>query len=357
MHFVFAPTTGDWTRWGISAGIFAGFLLLAFASKFILTSVIGAFTRKTKTILDDLIIKALTAPVFALLVAGGLWIALTNLSELDKIEDIIHKVFTIIFIGIFTVALVKVVHALLEWYGTEVATRTASDIDDKLVPVFRRIADVIIYILAFLVMLGRLGWDIGPYLAGLGIGGLAVALALQPTLSNFLSGTYVISDSIIRKGHYIMLDNGTEGNIEDIGWRTTKIRTWQGNLVIMPNSRLSDAIVTDYERPDESMAFSIDCGVSYNSNLQQVEKITLEVARNLMQTNPVGVKDFEPVLRFKQFGDSNINFSVVMKGIDRPAQFVLKHEFIKQLHARFQQEGIDIEYPVRKLLFGNNLPK
>jgi len=354
MHFAFAPTADDWTRWGISAGIFAGFLLLAFASRFILTRVVGIFTRKTKTIIDDLIIKALTAPVFAALVVAGVWIALARLDELTKYIDNIHKGFIIVYIAIFAVAIVRVAHALLEWYGTEVAARTQTDIDDRLIPIFRRIADVIIYLIAFMVMLDRLGWNIGPYLAGLGIGGLAVALALQPTLSNFLSGTYVISDSIIRKGHYIMLDNGTEGNIEDIGWRTTKIRTWQGNLVIMPNSRLSDAIVTDFERPDESMAFSVDCGVSYNSNLDQVEKVVLEVATKLMNNHPAGVKDFEPVLRFKQFADSNINFSVVMKGIDRPAQFILKHEFIKQLHTRFQKEGIEIDYPVRKLLFRNN---
>jgi len=354
MHFVFAPTTADWTRWGISAGIFSGFLLLAFASKFILTSVVSIFTRKTKMIIDDLIIKALTAPVFVVLIASGVWIALARLPGLANYLDVIHKGFIIIYIAIVAVALVRVAHALLEWYGTEIAARTETDIDDRLVPIFRRIIDVIIYVIAFMVMLSRLNIDISPILAGLGIGGLAVALALQSTLSNFLAGTYVITDSIVRKGHYIMLDNGTEGNIEDIGWRTTKIRTWQGNLVIMPNSRLSDAIVTDFERPDESMAFSVDCGVSYNSNLDQVEKVALEVARNLMNNHPAGVKDFEPVLRFKQFADSNINFSVVMKGIDRLAQFILKHEFIKQLHTRFQKEGIEIDYPVRKLLFRNN---
>ncbi len=356
MYFAFAPTTADWIRWGISAGIFAGFLLLAIASKFIFTGVVGIFTRKTKTIVDDLIVKALTTPIFVIIIVAGLWIALARLTELANYMDTIHKVFIILYIGIFAVAVVRVVHALLEWYGAEVATRTASDIDDRLIPIFRRIVDVIIYAIAFMVMLSRLNIDISPILAGLGIGGLAVALALQSTLSNFLAGTYVITDSVIHKGHYIMLDNGTEGNVEEIGWRTTKIRTWQGNLVVLPNSRLADAIVTNFERPEVAMLFAVDCGVSYNSDLQKVEKVTLEVAKNLMQNSAAGVKGFEPVLRFKQFGDSNINFSVVLKGVDRPAQFILKHEFIKQLHARFQQEGIAIEYPVRKVLFGNNIP-
>lgn len=351
MYFAFAPTTADWTRWGISAAILVGFVLLALASKFILTRVIGVFTSKTKTILDDLIIQSLVAPVVVALIAGGLWIALTRLPEIASHIDIVHKLFIIIYIALVAVAAVRVMHAMLRWYGTEIATRTSTDVDDRLIPIFRRIGDVIIYAIAIMVMLSRLNINISPILAGLGIGGLAVALALQSTLSNFLAGTYVITDAVIRKDNYIMLDNGTEGNVEEIGWRTTKIRTWQGNLVILPNSRLSDAIVTNFEKPDASMAFAVDCGVSYNSDLQSVERVTLEVADSLMKNHPAGVRDFEPVLRFNKFGDSNINFTIVLKGINRPAQFVLKHELIKQLHARFQQEGIAIEYPVTKVLF------
>lgn len=163
------------------------------------------------------------------------------------------------------------VHALLEWYGADIAARTTSDIDDRLTPIFRRIADVIEYAIAFMVMLSCLNIDISPILAGLGIGGLVVALALQSTLSYVLAGTYGITDLAIRIGYFIMLDNGTEGNVEEIGCLTTKIRTWEGNLVVLLNSRLSGAIVTYFEKLYIFVAFSIDCGVSYHSDLQKVE--------------------------------------------------------------------------------------
>jgi len=356
MHFLFNPTAEDWSRWGIAAAIFAGFILLAFASRFILTRVINIFTRKTRTSLDDLLIKALTPPAIIAIIIAGAAVALARLPELDPYIETVHKVFTFVYILIAAVAVVRVVHALLSWYGAEVASKTESDFDDRLIPILQRVSSIVIYAIALMVLLARMGWDISPILAGLGIGGLAVALALQSTLSNFLAGTYVITDSVIRKGHYIMLDSGQEGFVEDIGWRTTKIRTWQGNLVIFPNSRLADAIVTDFEKPDAALSFIVECGVSYESDLNRVEKIAVDVAKKLLAEHPAGVKNFEPVVRFKAYGDSNIIFTIVMRGIDRASQFILKHEYIKLMNARFQQEGIEINYPVRKLLYEDQKP-
>jgi small-conductance mechanosensitive channel len=349
----FLSSGEPWVKWVISAGIFALFVLLAFASRFILNGIMHPFAKRTKTILDDLIIKALTGPVFALMIAAGLWIAVTRLPEVANYVSTIHKVFIIIYIGIAAVAVVRITHAILSWYTTEIAPKTKTEFDDRLIPILRRVADVIIYAIALMIVLDQLNINISPILASLGIGGLAVALALQPTLSNFLSGTYVISDSVIRKGDYIQLDGGPEGTVEDIGWRTTKIRHWQGNLIVLPNSKLSDAIVTDFERPESAMLFTVDCGVSYDSDLEQVERVSIEVAKNLLENHPLGAKDFTPVLRFKAFGDSNINFAVTLKGIDRAAQYTIKHDFIKALHKRFKAEGIDIQYPVRKLLFAD----
>jgi len=323
-------------------------------------AIVKPFTKKTKTILDDLIVEAMVAPVFAWLIAGGLWIAAirlidnTNTADVTKTEDLVHKIAIILFIGIGGVAVSRVVHAILHWYSVEMAPRTTTDFDDRLIPLLSRVADLIVYSLTFLVIMGQLKIDIGPFLAGLGIGGLAIALALQPTLTNFLSGTYVISDSVIRKGDYIQLESGVEGTVEEIGWRITKIRHWQGNLVILPNTKLSDAVVTDFEKPDLSMIIGVDGGVSYNSDLEKVEQVIAEVAADVMKTHPEGGKDFTPVVRFKNFGDSNINFSVVLKAENRGASFAIKHYFIKALHKRFQQEGIVMEFPVRKLYLDGN---
>ena len=353
--FDFLKSNVLWIRWAIAGGIVAISLLLAFLSKYIIGAIVKPFTKKTKTIIDDLIVEALNAPVFAWLIAGGLWIAAIRLIDTKNVENVVHKIFIIIFIGIGGVAVSRVVHAILHWYSVEIAPRTATDFDDRLIPLLSRVSDIIVYSLAFLVIMGNIGVNIGPFLAGLGIGGLAIALALQPTLTNFLSGTYVISDSVIRKGDYIQLESGLEGTVEEIGWRITKIRHWQGNLVILPNTKLSDAVVTDFEKPDISMVFGVEGGVSYDSDLDKVEKVITEVASEVMRIYAEGGKDFTPIVRFKNFGDSNINFSVVLKAANRGASFALKHYFIKALHKRFQDEGIVMEFPARKLYLDGNV--
>jgi small-conductance mechanosensitive channel len=185
-------------------------------------------------------------------------------------------------------------------------------------------------------------------IAGLGLGGLAVALALQPTLSNFFAGTQIVSDRVVRVGDYIELDNGViRGYVTDVGWRSTRMRTPFNNLVIIPNSRLADSVITNYHGPNMELAVIVNAGVSYSSDLAHVEGIALTVAREVIQDLDEAVKTFEPWFGYEEFGESNINFWVWLQAKNRIASFRVKSELIKRLHARFDQEGITINYPVR----------
>jgi small-conductance mechanosensitive channel len=343
-----------WIRWLVSAAYVAFFIGIAYLARFVFTRVVPLFTRRTKTNLDDFMVEALSLPIFIIFIVLGLWLGISRATELANYTEWITKSFVTVYILVAAFAVYRVVDTLLKWYGSEIAIRTASNLDDRLVPILRRISGVIIFGITIVVILGQFGVQISPLLAALGIGGLAIALALQPTLSNFLAGTYVMTDSVTRSGDYIQLDNGVEGFVEKVGWRTTRIRHWQGNIITLPNSKLAEAIVTNYEEPDKSMFFTVDCWVSYGSDLEKVEKVTLEVALEVMQRLPEGAKDSEPVVRFKSFGDSNISFAVVMKSVDRLGYFMVKHEFIKALHKRYSQEGIEIQYPARKIYFAGN---
>ncbi|MDP3064127.1 MAG: mechanosensitive ion channel [Chloroflexota bacterium] len=333
--------------------VFGAAVLISLASRFILNQVKARLTSRTGTVLDDLIIDAMTLPLALIIIVAGAYIALLQVSFLDAHLANIRNLFVVVYVFIGTMAAGRAINVALSWYGTEIATRTKTDMDEKLIPVLRRIVTIVIYGIGLIIILDRFNVNISPLIAGLGISGLAVALALQPTLSNFLAGTYVMGDGIIRKGHYIALEGGPEGSVEEIGWRTTKLRHWQGNLIIMPNSKLAEAIVTNFDAPEPPVVFVVECGVSYKSDLKVVERVTLEVARQILQTFPEGAKDFQPVVRFKEFGDSNINFAIVMKSVHRDGQFLLKHEFVKALHQRFTQEGIEIQYPARKLYMAN----
>lgn len=201
--------------------------------------------------------------------------------------------------------------------------------------------------LGVLIILDSLGVKIGSLLAALGIGSVAVALGLQDTLSNLFAGMYVGVSKNLRLGDYVKLQSGEEGYVTDIGWRETKIRLLPNNMVIVPNAKLSQTILTNYYLPDKELAVLVEAGVDYGSDLAAVERVTCEVAREVLQQVPGGVPGFEPFIRFHTFGESSVNFTVILRAKEFVDQYLLKHEFIKRLHARYRQDGIVIPFPIR----------
>ena len=176
-----------------------------------------------------------------------------------------------------------------------------------------------------------------------------MALALQDTLSNFFAGLYVAIDKPVEIGQFVKLESGEEGYVIDVGWRSTRIRALPNNVVIVPNSKLMGGIITNYYLPDKEIAVLVQVGVHYQSDLKHVERITCEVGKEIMRKVQGGVPEFEPFIRYHTFGDSSINFTVILRGKEFVDQHLIKHEFIKCLHERYQKENIAIPYPIRTL--------
>jgi len=196
--------------------------------------------------------------------------------------------------------------------------------------------------LGALVLLQSLGIPITPVLGALGVGGLAVALALQDTLSNLFSGLHLIASRQVRPGDFIQLDSGEEGYVTDVTWRNTTIRELADNMMIVPNSQLAASRVRNYCQPNTELAVAVEVGVDYSCPLEEVERITLEVAREVMEEVPGSVPSFTPLLRFHKFGDCSVDFTVTLRAKEFTDQELIKHEFIKRLHARYEREGIEI---------------
>ena len=154
----------------------------------------------------------------------------------------------------------------------------------------------------------------------------------------------------LKKDDFIELEGGPSGFIVDVGWRSTKIQSRFNNLVIIPNSRLAQSIITNYSSPTPAINVRVTCGVSYESDLKQVEKIVLEIANDTIMDSPHAINENPPFFGFSEFGDSNIDFWVVIQASDRLGSFALKSTLIKNIHTRFSKEGIEINYPVRKLI-------
>jgi len=186
-------------------------------------------------------------------------------------------------------------------------------------------------------------------IAGVGLGALAIGLALQSTLANFFAGVHLLSDRPIDVGDYIEIDENAKGIVEDIGWRSTRIRTLTDNLLIIPNGKLAESNITNFSKPKQDLSVWVPCGVAYESDLKKVEKVTLEVAKKIQQTVEGAVKDFDPVFRYIEFGESNINFIAILRVKDPMKRFVVRNEFIKDLKEQFDKEKIEISWPIRKI--------
>lgn len=139
-----------------------------------------------------------------------------------------------------------------------------------------------------------------------------------------------------------------------VGWRSTVLRNRFNNMIVVPNSLITESIVTNYTTPTPAVTGIVENGVSYDSDLKHVERVSLEVAREVIGESEDANKEFEPVFRFAEFADSNINFRIIFQAVDRVASFAIKHEIIMRLHARFKEEGIEINYPVRKISMPQN---
>ncbi len=211
------------------------------------------------------------------------------------------------------------------------------------------IINIIIYAMGILVILQYYGISIAPIITALGVGGMAVALGLQETLANIFSGLHLILSRQLRLGDYIRLSSGEEGRVTDITWRFTTILSGSGNVIVVPNQKIASAILTNYSMPKQDISISIPVGVSYDSDLDQVERVTLEVAREVMERVEHKI-DLPPAVRFHTFADSSINFNVTLHSSEFSNQFLLKHEFIKALTKRYRIEGIEIPFPVRTII-------
>ena len=301
--------------------------------------------------LSSQLLESLTKPIFLLVVVQGLLLALSSLSYLATWRPVLGKVSIVLVIALATYGLARAGGVLLVWYLHKVKVR------QSLIRLVRRITILLVSVGGLLVLLDYLEISITPMIAGLGLGGLAIALALQPTLSNFFAGTQIVADHVVRMGDYIEMDNGTSGFVTDIGWRSTRVRTPFNNIVIIPNSRLADSIITNYYSPTTELGVVVNCGVSYDSDLAHVEEVALAAAKEVIEELDEAVKTFEPWFRYEEFGDSNVNFWIWLQATDRMSSFRVKSELIKRLHARFAQEGITINYPVRLITYDDSESK
>ena len=281
-----------------------------------------------------------------------LWLLILSVHLAIQFSDLPPKVTSwtpelliVLFILSLTLMCVRIAGDLVRYYGDQIpGAMPVSTLTQTL-------AQLAVVILGFLIILNQLHVSIAPILTALGVGGLAVALALQDTLSNLFAGFYVAVAGQVRLGDYIKLDTGEEGYITDISWRTTTIRTLNSNLIIVPNSKLAKAVVTNYHLPEKRLSTQVQINVSYDSDPDQVERILLELVTAAASDIPGMLAEPAPSVSFDPgFGDSSLGFSLNYNVAEFSNQFGVRNELRRRVLRRFREERIQMPLTTRRVL-------
>lgn len=342
-------TRAEWVETGIAVAVVFGAIALAAIVAFVATRIIHAVTRSTETQLDDQLGHAVRSPLIALITVGAVGSALQTLSYLPDEDRWIPRVTASLIVLVVAIAMRRILLVLIHWQTARPGLGDGR-LHPGTLPLIQRGVTLLVFAAAGMIVLDTLGLAISPLLAGLGIGGIAVALALQPLLANVFASSYMLSDSSIRVGDWIEVEGGPVGAVDDIGWRATRILSFDNNIVVVPNSTLASSIVTNYSLTSLEADLRVNVGVAYEEDLAHVEEVCIDIITTLRDESEASVKDYEPLVRFQSFGDSNVDILLKMRAQTWSDSFLLRHELMKRVHARFTAEGITINYPARRLI-------
>ncbi len=321
--------------------LLAAWIFASLVYKFLNTLYVK-FARKTETHFDDNFLRMVNLPIYYLILFAGIYLALQSLTFIKSYSGFLNTTFFVLAVLLVAISLSTTINtAFTHWLRAHHGVRKTPKLINKIV-------SGIIYIIGGLIILDFFNVAITPLLATLGVGALAIGLALQPTLANFFAGLRLLSDKSLNVGDFIEIDANNAGYVEDIGWNTTRIRTVLSNTIVVPNSKIADSLLINNSLPKEETIILVDCGVSYDSNLEKVERVTLDVARQIQKEVPGAVETFQPFMRFSKFAGSNIEFSVRLMVEGYVDKYLVTHEFIKALKKRYDKEGIEISYNVVK---------
>jgi small-conductance mechanosensitive channel len=333
---------------GMAIGIIIGAVIVAEVLLRLFNAVFKRISSQTKTTLDDRILEASHGPFRLLFALFGVYFAVQYAYGPQVIfSRSLNDWLLIAFIGAAGHAAASLINASLVWYASEFK---GSKLSKEIFPITRKLVKVSIYVVTLLVMLSQLGVEIMPLLAGLGVIGLAVGLALQSTLANFFGGIHILLDKTFKVGDYVAInsESGTRGFVKKIGWRTTKLKSFANTEYIVPNDIIANATVINYSSArDKGRSVVFEVGVDYESDPNKIEKLLKQAVKNAARKNPAIVKDYKTVARFENFGDSSLSFKLVFQVDKYTSRYGAQAQVKRELLLLFRKNKVNVPYPIR----------
>ena len=318
-----------------SVMIFLVTIVLAWLVTYIFKNYLEKIAKRTETDLDDIILEKIKRPFFYLLLAQGLKLSLYNIQVGDTIERAVSSIMAVVLVLVLS----RTVEVLLVAWAKTFSYRSKTKIDEVLLPLFRKFAKVIFLLFGVMWLLSIWGVDVSPYLAGLGISGLVLGLALQDSLKNIFAGVSLILDRAYKIGDMIEVEDGRTGIIADVGLRSTKLRTWDNDIVTIPNSYLAESKVLNFTQPSGRCRITVPFTVAYGTDTDFVKKVIL----NELKKIPSEVKEHSVV--FTNMGDFSLDFKAYVWVRSWKDRYETKIRMIDIIHKRLNKENISIPFP------------
>lgn len=308
---------------------------------FIFERILLFFTKKTKTDLDDLLVKKLGFPLTLLAVFFSLSLSLRVLVFEDYIEKIVFNLLYSFVIVVIAYIIYTIVNILLVGFYNGFAKKGRIKIDQTLFSLFNGILNIVLISISILYVLNIWGFEIGPLLAGLGIAGIAVALALQPLLSNLFSGAAIVLDGSIKARDVVYIGTEIKGTIDKIGLRSTRIRTFDNEYIIIPNNKIADSSIQNIGLPEPKSRVVIPFSVAYGSNIEKVKKVVLKEIKKIENLS----KEDEPMVRFLEMADSSLDFKAYFYVESYTQRFGAIDEANTRIYNALNKARINIPFP------------
>ena len=330
--------------WGISLLIVLGAVIVGKIIYWLFGNVVKKLTAKTKTKLDDILIDMIEEPIVFALTIAGLWWGIDRLDFPEAAHIWIGKVYHVLITINITWLVARLIDAIIQEYIVPLTDKTESDLDDQIMPIARKGLRTIIWILGVIVALNNAGYDVGALIAGLGIGGLALAMAAKDSVSNIFGGIMIFSDKPFKVNDRIKI-GGYDGTIVEIGIRSTRLRTLEGRIVTIPNSMFTGSMVENVSA-EPSRKVVLGLGLTYDMSAEQLE-LGMKVLKEIADNNSDVEED--PVIGFNQFGDFALGLTFIYfikKGADiMGTQTAINLE----IHRKFAENGLDMAFPTQTI--------
>lgn len=322
--------------------IITTFAVIAAVVSFLVNTVGKKIAAKTKTEADDVILKKTQKPIVYLILAVGIGIAITSLGLTEGTSETISHVMNTFYILITIYIIATVADILIEVWGKAWAAKTESTLDDELIPLFHKATGVVSIIAALMLVLSEWQYDITGLIAGIGVAGLAIGFAVKDSLANIFGGLSIILDREFKVGDIIELADGTSGAVVDIGLRSTRIRTWDNELIIIPNGGLANSKVLNKKLPDLSARATVDFGVEYGADVEKVKNIVMKALLSIDDIVKEG--DRAPRVLMMSMGASALEFKAFIWVDDYSKRFAKKEEATVTIYNALNKAGIVIPY-------------